>query len=339
MARYRRWFPAAAGAIVSAFVLFCIGSADAAENAKKVRVTYAGWGIGTAITYVGIDADLFSRYDLEIEEVFIEDALTGGIQALVGVDFVLGFGNPASILRPISEGADIVFLGTHVSMEQYKLGVSSDIAAVEELKGKKVGVSGLGRKSDLITRVVLRRAGLDPLRDVEMMAAGFSPQRALALSQGLIQAAPLSPEVALEAERQGIKVLDIKEVPVVTALLMTTRSFVKRDGDAVRRFMKGYLAAIHYYLTHPRESLAIMKKYSTGTDPAALEAMYDTFAAQLKPVPGPDGEAVQALIDVAAAADDKARALKPADLFDLRFLEELKASGFVDKLYGEKTRL
>jgi len=187
--------------------------------------------------------------------------------------------------------------------------------------------------------VVLRRAGLDPVKDVEIVAAGYSPQRAVALSQGLIQAAPLNSDIALEAKRQGIKVLDIKEVPVITALLMTTRSFIKRDKEAVTRFMKGYLAAIHYYLAHRSESVAIMRKYLTGADATALEAMYDTFAAQLKPVPGPSGEAVQALIDVAAAADDKAQALKPTDLFDLRFLEELKASGFVDKLYGEKTSL
>ena len=177
------------------------------------------------------------------------------------------------------------------------------------------------------------------VQDPENIIVVFSPQRAVALSRGLIQAAPLSPGVALEAKQQGLKVLDIKEVPVITALLMTTRSFIKRDEEAVRRFMKGYLAAIHYYLAHRKESVAIMRKYSSGADPATLEAMYDTFAAQLKPVPGPSGEAVQALIDVAAAADDKAQALKPTDLFDLRFLEELKASGFVDKLYGEKTSL
>ena len=129
------------------------------------------------------------------------------------------------------------------------------------------------------------------------------------------------------------------EVPVIAALLMTTRSFVKRDEETVRRFLKAYMTAIHYYLTHRAESIAIMKKYLTVTDPSGLEAMYEAFAAQLKPFPTPNGEAMQALMDAVSVADQRAKALKPPDLFDLRFLEELKASGFIDDLYREKTSL
>ena len=60
-----------------------------------------------------------------------------------------------------------------------------------------------------------------------MVAAGLSPARAMALSKDLIQGAPLSQDVAKEAQKLGIKVLEMKSVPVVTDLLITTRSFVK----------------------------------------------------------------------------------------------------------------
>jgi len=324
--------------MVCAF-LFWISSAEGGSDGRKVKLAYAGWEVGTAIAYVGIDAGIFKKFDIDVEEVFIRDALSGGVQSLVGVDFVLGFGNPLAILQPILAGADIVFLGSHVSVEQYAMGVRSDIAAVKELKGKKIGVSGLGGRSDLVARVILRRAGLDPTKDVQMVAAGLAPQRVAALSKNLIQGAPLSPNMAAQAKELGLKVLEVKGVPLVTALLMTTRSFVKRDQEAVRRFVKGYLTAIHYFLFHRAESLAIIKKYFTGTDPSALENMYEAFAAQLKPLPGPNGEAVQALIDAVSAVDQRAKNVKPADLFDLRFLEELKASGFIKDLYTEKVSL
>jgi len=324
--------------IVCAF-LFWISSAEGGSDAKKVRLAYAGWEVGTAIAYVGIDSGIFKKFDIDVEEVFIRDALSGGVQSLVGVDFVLGFGNPLAILQPILAGADIVFLGSHVSVAEYAMGVRGDIAAVKELKGKKIGVSGVGGRSDLVARVILRRAGLDPTKDVQMVAAGLAPQRVAALSKNLIQGAPLSPDMAAQAKELGLKVLEVKGVPLVTALLMTTRSFIKRDQEAVRRFVKGYLTAIHYFLFHRAESLAIIKKYFTGTDPSALENMYEAFAAQLKPLPGPNGEAVQALIDAVSAVDQRARNVQPADLFDLRFLEELKASGFIKDLYTEKVSL
>ena len=67
--------------------------------------------------------------------------------------------------------------------------------------------------------------------------------------------------------------------------------------------------------------------------------MYEAFVRQLKPLPLPDKEAAQALIDAVAVIDPKSKEIKPADLFESRFLEELKASGFVDKLYVEKISL
>lgn len=326
------------GGLLCALLLW-ISPAQAGANLKKVRLAYAGWEVGTAIAYVGIDAGIFKKYDLEVEEVFIRDALAGGIQSLIGVDFVLGFGNPLAILQPILEGADIVSLGSHVSMEHYSMGVSPDIAMIKDLKGKKIGVSVLGGRSDLIARVILRRAGLDPVEDVEIVSAGLAPNRVVALSKNLIQGAPLNPQFASEAKRLGLKVLEVKEVPVITALLMTTRSFIKKDEEAVRRFIKGYLTAIHYYLTRRAESIAIIRKYFTGTDPKAMETMYDAFAAQLKPLPTPNREAAQALIDAVAVVNPKSKDVKPANLFEPRFLEELKASGFLDDLYAEKISL
>jgi len=310
-----------------------------ASALEKVRLAYAGWGVGTAIAYVGIDAGIFKKYELDVEEVFIRDALTGGVQSLIGVDLVLGFGNPMAIFQPLLGGADIVFLGSHVSVEQYGMAVSSSINSIQDLKGKKIGVSALGSKSDLIARVILRRAGLDPVEDVEMVAAGLSPNRVMALSKNLIQGAPVAPEVAAEARKHGLKVLEGKAVPVVSSLLMTTRSFINKDREAVKRFLKGYVAGIHYYLTRKSESLAIMKKYFTGTNPSQLESMYYAFASQIRPLPTFNSEAMQALLDAVSVADKRAKKVKPAELFDSKFLEELKSGGFLDELYSEKVSL
>ena len=313
--------------------------AHTGETVKRLRLAYSGFGVGTAVALVAKEAGLFKRYGLEIEEVYIEDGLTGGVQALIGVDIFLGLGNPVVPLQAILKGADIVFLGSHTSMEHYRFGVAPDIVSIRQLKGKKIGVLGLGRKSDLITRVVLRRSGLNPLNDVEIVEIGFSPERAAALSKNLIQGAPLAPQVASQAERLGLKVLDIKGVPVISELLMTTRSLIKKDNEAVRRFMKGYLTAIHYYLTHRDESIGIIKKHVTVVGRTSIEIMYDAFAAQMEPLPFPNGEAVHAVIDAVSEADSRAKTLKLADLFDLLFLKELKASGFVENLYAEKIKL
>jgi ABC-type nitrate/sulfonate/bicarbonate transport system substrate-binding protein len=319
--------------------LLCASSAIGEQKLKKLRLAYDGVGVATTVAWVGNQAGLFKQQKVEVEEIFIQDPSIGGIQALLGVDIFFGSGNPVIAMQPIIGGQDIVFLGSHVDRTHYRFGVSSDIESIKQLKGKKVGMSRLGGRSDLIARVVLRRAGIDPVQEVEMVTIGYSPARAAALAKNFIQGAPLSPNVASEAEKLGLKVLDVKEVPIISSLLMTTRSNIKRDYESFRRFMKGYVTSIHYFLTHPSESIRIIGEHVSVADPAALETMYASYAAQLEPWPVPNPEAVQAIIDAATEIDRKARKLKADDLFDLRFLDELKAIGFIENLYAEKVKL
>jgi NitT/TauT family transport system substrate-binding protein len=311
----------------------------AADNNKKLRLAYAGWELGTAVAYVGVDAGLFQKNGLTVEEIPIRDTLSAGIHSLLGVDVLIGFGNPLAILQPMAAGADIALVGAHVSFDDYGMGVGSGISSVKELKGKKIGVSGLGSRSDLIARVILRRAGLDPVKDVEVVAAGLSPARALAVSKNLIQGAPLTRDVAEEAKKLGIKILDVNAVPVLTDLLITTRSYIKREEDTMRRFMKGYAAAIHHFVTRREDSLTILKKYFPANQSLSLDAMYDGFLPRLRPLPELNREAVQALVDVGPVMDQKIKALKSADLIDSHFLDELKGSRFLKDLYAEKVSL
>jgi ABC-type nitrate/sulfonate/bicarbonate transport system substrate-binding protein len=325
-------------AFVALFVAWGFASSQAADT-KRVRLAYAGWEIGTAVAYVGVDSGLFKKHGLEIQEIPIRDTLSAGVQSLLGVEMLIGFGNPLAILQPVLAGADVTVFGAHVSFGQYGMGVANSVGDIGDLKGKKIGVSALGSRSDLVARVILRRAGLDPAKDVEVVAAGLSPARALAISKNLVQGAPLSEEVAAEAKKIGIKILDVKAVPVVSELLITTRSFIKKDQETVRRFMKGYAAAIHHFVSRREDSLGILKKYFPGTQGMTVETMYETFSAQLRPLPELNTEALQALVDVGTVLDDRSKAIKPADITDPRFLDELRASKFLKDLYTEKISL
>src|ERR1043166_3007049 len=314
------------------------GPAGAAEKPKKLRLAYAGWEIGTAVAYVGVDSGLFKKHGVDIEELPIRDTLTAGVQSLIGVDLLIGFGNPLALLQPVAGGSDVTVIGSHVSFDQYGMGVNTSIAALKDLKGKKVGVSALGARSDLIARVMLRRAGLDPAKDVEVVAAGLAPARALAISKNLVQGAPLSEDVATEAKKLGLKILEVKSVPVVTDLLLTTRTYIKKEEETIRLFMHAYAEAIHYFVSRRDDSLVILKKYFSSGQGPSVDAMYNSFAAQLRPLPELNTEAIQALVDVGSAVEQRKR-LKPSDIIEPRFLDELKSSRFLKDLYTEKVSL
>ena len=320
-------------------VLLVAQAAWSSESPKKLRLAYAGWEIGTAVAYIGVDGGFFKQQGVDVEELPIRDTFSAGVQSLIGIDLLIGFGSPLAVMLPIAGGADLALIGTHVSFDQYGMGVGSAINDVKELQGKKIAVSALGARSGLSARVILRRHGLDPSKDVEMVAAGLAPARAAALSKNLVQGAPFNQGLIAEAQKVGIKILDIKSVPMVTDLLVTTRSVIKRDEETLRRFMKGYAAAIQHFVSKRNDSLAILKKYFPGDRGVGVDAMYDAFSAQLRPLPEMNSEALQALIDVSATADQRTGKLKPADIIESRFFDELKGSKFLKDLYVEKVSL
>jgi ABC-type nitrate/sulfonate/bicarbonate transport system substrate-binding protein len=155
----------------------------------------------------------------------------------------------------------------------------------------------------------------------------------------LVQGAPLTREVADEAKKLGIKILELNTVPIVTDMFITTRSYAKREEETMRRFMKGYAAAIHHFVTRRDESLTILKKYFPASQGLSLDAMYDSFLPRLRPLPELNREAIQALVDVGPVVDQKTKSLKPADIMEPRFLDELKGSKFLKDLYTEKVSL
>ena len=327
----------AAAAIVGALTF--VSAASAAEPGRPVRVAFAGFGVGAVVTWIARDTDLFAKYGLDARTVHIEGAAAGGVQSLLGTDVFVVSQDVLAPLKAVSEGADLVFVGAHGNAEDYRFGVVSYVDDLVQLKGKKVGVSGLGRKSDLVARVALRRAGLDPVEDVEMVPIGYSPQRAAAIYRNVVQGAPLVPRVAAEAQRVGIKVIEIGEVNLVTDLLVTTRAFADRNPNLLRRFLMAYVNGVQHFLTERADSMRIMQKYVTLARGTSLEGTYGSLARQLDPLPLPRTESVQALIDAVSVIDSRAKELRPGRVLELDILERLRKTGFVKGLYSEKVKL
>lgn len=322
------------------FALFTLVSVSSGSDARApVRVAFAGFGVGTVVTWIARDTDLFAKYGLDADAVYLDGAGDGGVQSLLGTDIFVASQDVLPALAAAGSGADLVFFGGHTSVENYRFGVASYVRDLAQLKGKKVGVSSLGRKSDLIARVALRRAGLDPVEDVEMVPIGYSPQRAAAIYRNIVQGAPLVAPVAAEAQRAGIRVLDLGEVRLVSDLLVTTRSFADRNPDLLRRFLMAYLGGIQYLATERAGSMRIMEKYLTLAGGTSLADAYGALAHGLRPVPLPQAEAIQALIDAVSVTDARAKRLDPHGLLELDLLERLEASGFVKRLYAEKIKL
>src|SRR5207245_8264632 len=144
-------------------------------------------------------------------------------------------------------GADLVVVAQITGVYPFVLEVSSDIKNTTDLKGKKVGVSSVGSSSDIATRVALRKLGLDPDKDVSIVAVGSAQERTAAALAGAIQGAVSLVPDNIVLEERGWKPLfnlvDLK-LPAVQNAVTFDRKFFAARRDVAQRFVDSLVLAI-----------------------------------------------------------------------------------------------
>ena len=114
----------------------------------------------------------------------------------------------------------------------------------------------------------------------------------------------------------------------------TTRDYIKKKPDTVRRFIRAFVEGSHYNLTNPKGAQKILQKYLAIKDDKSVQESYNEIVAKLTlKVPYPTERGIQLYLDQLKIKNPKAAQAKPCDFTDISFLKELEASGFIDKLY------
>jgi hypothetical protein len=98
--------------------------------------------------------------------------------------------------------------------------------------------------------------------------------------------------------------------------------------------VKAVAEAVHFFKTNKEQSIKIMAKYTRGQKPDVLEGSWVAYQDLLVEDTYPTLEGLDDTLAVQANWDPKAGKVKAADFVDLRFVDNLKKSGFLEKLYG-----
>ena len=157
--------------------------------------------------WIAKDAGYFEREGLDINLVMIQSATTA-IQAMLAGEapIVLAGGEP--IVETVLKGGDAVYIGGISIVPAVHFMAMPEIRTVQDLRGKPVGVTRFGASSDFAIRQVLRRNGLEPIKDVPILQiAGGHRGMATALLSRSIFAATIAPPNSLRAEKGGARVL------------------------------------------------------------------------------------------------------------------------------------
>ena len=294
----------------------------------------AGPAVSLIYAYLTRDAGLWHKYGLNARVVLFESGSTLAQVARTGeISFAINSG-PTTIASR-TQGADTIMVAAAVNTLPYSVVTAKGITSWSQLKGKKFGVSRFGSGTDTAIRLVTKRFGIDPAKDLILLQGGTQPTRLQALSTGALDATLASPPLDLVAKKQGFNILvNIADlgIPYPQLVIETTDRFNREQPQTVKNFLKGFIGGIRYAASHKEETKKGITKYLNIADPEILEATYKSFLQVTDYSAQPNLAGIRNAIEEVAARVPAAKGKKPEEFVDSRFLKELERGGFFRQL-------
>jgi len=291
----------------------------------------------TAAYWVAKDGGIFARYGLDIELIFISGS-TRGIQSLIAGDVSFVGATGTAVINGKLAGGDIAIISSLTNTLPYYIIGNPAIKSPENLKGKSAGVHIPGTAADFALRLALKRAGLS-YKDIKAVTVGGSAARIAAVMSGQLDFTIVPEAEKIRGEQGGLKVImDMAKlnIPFQLTCTVTSKKMIRENPDTVRRMVKSTAETVHYYKTHKEQVIKIMQKYTRGQNRQVLEEVYASYSELLVEDTYPTIEGLKNTLEVQASWDPRAAKAKGEDIVDLRFVDELKKAGFIDKLYGRR---
>jgi ABC-type nitrate/sulfonate/bicarbonate transport system substrate-binding protein len=299
-----------------------------------------GWSAVSALNspfWVVKDGGFLKREGLDADLIYIASSSTIAQAQLAG-DVAISTANSQVVVDIGLQGGDLTAMGAVINVAAFYIMAAPEIKRVEDLKGKPVGVTRFGASTDFSMRMLLKKYGLEPSRDVPILQIGGMPEIAAALSKRSIYAAPMSYPMGYVAEQAGMRLianLAKEDIPFVHVGITTSRKFMKERRPQAKAFLRAYGRAVHFMHTRKEDFKAIIARYSKITDAGMLEGSARYAYDFVEKVPLVNARAFQVTLDEIAQKNPKAKQAKPEQFYDNSLVQELINEGFFASLWGK----
>jgi ABC-type nitrate/sulfonate/bicarbonate transport system substrate-binding protein len=219
----------------------------------------------------GLDIELISfRGDAEVAQALAGDSIDLSLQSLDGLINLVNAGQPVRGFYAGFYQSDFAWLA-QPKIKQWK-----------DLKGGTAGVSTYGSLTDQLTRYVLRRNGLEPEKDVQIVQAGTTASMLAALKAGRLSLGILSPPFKWMAQEAGFTWLgtqsDIAPQWPKHAFLAKTR-FIDQNPNTLRTFLRAHVAALALARADPALTVDLLIERLKWSKDYAQRAYAETMPA------------------------------------------------------------
>ena len=296
---------------------------------NRIPVAYSAVSATQSSFYLTKEAGLFEKHGLSVDPVYVASG-TKVAQAVIAGEFPIALAGGTFVNANLA-GGDIAVFGGLVNVPSFYVFVHPSIKRPEEMKGKTIGITTYGSSTDFSIRHLVRKVGMDPERDVKILQMGGQPQIVAGMVAGVVQVGVLSSPANYNAKKAGFQLLvDFKNVGLdyPTVSLVSTRSYIKKDPQTVRRFLMAYSEGTERLYRDKELTMKVIGKYTKTNDREALETAYAFATTFIERPPHLPYKAVDTILTQIAEKEPKAKSFKAEDFIDSTFYNELEKSGF-----------
>jgi NitT/TauT family transport system substrate-binding protein len=290
-----------------------------------------------SMPWIAQETGIFRKYNLEFPLVYIGSSPLATAAMLGGDAQMLVDGGLGTVRAVVQGNNELVFIAGIKNYLTQSILAKPEIKRLEDLRGKKVGVTRIGSTTHYFALQAFKRRNMEAGRDYVMIQTGGAPEMLAALLSGAIEAGTMTAPWDTRAIAEGFHYVvfgpDLR-LPQVAVSFITRRTLIARSSPVIAQFMRAMAEAAKILHTDKEVTFRVLGKYLRVDDRKILETGYNAEIKALEPRMELKLDALQAILDDVAQADPRAKQIKAVDLYDRRFLDEMEKSGFFEKLWA-----
>ncbi len=294
----------------------------------KVVSAYSNISADDWIPWYAFEKGIFKDNGLDVDL----QSINGGAQtsaALISGSIQIGQFGGSEALSANAGGADLVIVANLAPVYPYKLYVQKGINTIADLKTKspraKVGVSNAGGSSDIATRAALKAAGIDPDKDVDIIAVGSHANRTAALLAGTIDAGVDDPPEDLELVKAGLTpLIDLasQKLPAANTGVIMQRTYLAANKATVQAYVDSLVIARLKMKSDKAGAVVVLGKYFKLDNQDALNNAYDFFMNEVTvPYLYPEVAQFKDAVEILGKTNDKIKTVDIAKMLDRSFMQ------------------
>ena len=327
------------GVLIFIAVMFCHALPGRLEAQTRTNLAGSVTSETMTVLWVARDRGLFKKHGLDMQFILMPRNPLA-VAALLAGEIDAAIVGPGHVINAASSGADLIGIANLKQKLDYRLNTRPEIKRKEDLRGKRIAISGPGSTSHLQAMLAFQDLNIDPhqAKLAFLTIPGTEMNRRLALETGGVDATALTGSVGDLYGNKGYTVLYNSKNTGATlpqTMLVTTRRIAAAKPQVIEAYLKTMIEAIAVTLDPANKELVMRLQASNLrlSNPADAEESYHSVINSYERAPHTNLEGMKRLYKLMTQINPKIADVRLENVIDNSFMNKLETSGYIQSVY------